>query len=262
MANPVYGMDNDSATNLYPAADSEAELPLSVMPQRPAQFAFNPQRQNSGNYAGYGGYTPSYTQGQYGETLNGDDERKSTEILGWETRAARIDMRGAKWGNSGGSKKDHASDDEDESEESTILPPALHPPPPPPQLALPSTNTSAVLNPLETSSLQQPPRHVYELSDPPVTNHTPLPSASTNAYAPSLHPPSGYAQSDVFPPQYSAPSVYSHGADGSQASYDSHYPSGSQSGGGRHGVQPTDTTYHTAVGSREPSSNSPHAPPP
>ena len=236
MANPTYGFDNNSATNLYPSADSEVDLPLSVIPQRPAQFAFKqPQRRDSGNYAGSGGYTATYSQGQYGETLGDDYEPKSSGVIDWETRGPRVDdMRGAKWGVSSGSKTGHMSDDEDESEETvvsvstphTALPPALPPPPPPSnmqhtQIPLP-TSSSVLLNPYEIP--QHPPRRTYQLSDPPVVNHTPIPSDSTYPYPPSLHSQTGYAQTDFLPPHSQASTVYSHGSEGIQVTYDSQHP--------------------------------------
>jgi hypothetical protein len=210
IGNPIYGEDNGSATSLYAPADSEVELPLSVMPQRPARFAFTkPQRQNSGNYAGEGGYMPSYAQGQYGETLDVGEERKSTDIVGWETRGPRVeDMRGARWGVAGGRKDGHASDDE-ESEEATVtshpIPPALPPPPAGPTSRQPQqAPLLASPNLYETTA---PPRHAYDISDPPVTQHTPLPSSSTSQYAPSLNPPPGYAQTDILTSHSQGPSA-------------------------------------------------------
>jgi len=262
MANTTYGFDNNSATNLYPSANSEVDLPLSVIPQRPANFAFNqPQRQQSGNYAGSGGYTPTYAQGQYGETLDVDFERKGTE--GWELRDARVDdMRGAKWGGAaGGSKTGHITDDEDDSEESIVtvspshpsLPPALPPPPPPPPTTQhlqspPFVASSAMQNPFEVPAQQQQqqqqqqqhPRRAYQLSDPPVVAHSPLPSDSSYIYPPSLYPESGYAQTSVLPPHSQEPTGYSHGPEGSQVGYDSQYlPSGQA----RYPLDPTGPSY-------------------
>ena len=248
----MYGMENASVPTLY-QQDSEADLPLSVTPQRPAQFAFNqPQRSGSGNYAGYGGYTAPYAQGPYGEALDPDDVRKSTEV-GWETRGARVaDMRGAKWGAAPGVRHPgHGSDDEDDGEssititaEDPVIPPAL---PPPAAYRQPATATTGALpNPHDA---QQPPRHVYQLSDPPVAHHTPLPSESTAA----SYPPSsgrGYAQTDVEP----EPERYAHSAQPTDASYDSQYPLG---GHVAHPTDATDASYYTAGGlpSREPSSH-------
>ena len=250
MANPAYGFDNNSATNLYPSADSEVDLPLSVIPQKPVQFAFNPpHRQNSGNYAGSGGYTPAYTQGQYGETMDVDYEDKGGGGVEWETRGPRVDdMRGAKWGGASRSKTGHTSDDEDESEEGVSvstsrpsLPPALPPPPSSPNTQRPQIllSTNPVLQNPYDPSVQQPTRRTYQLSDPPVVSHTPLPSDSTYAPPPSLYPPAGYAQTDILSSHSQSPTVQSHVLEGSQVSYDSQYPLSGQG----HTIEPSNQSY-------------------
>ena len=123
MSSPVYGAENNSASNLYSNADSRSELPLSVMPQRPRQFSFTkPLREDSNNLVGQGGYIPKY------------DAPKHTEVVGWETRGPRVDdMRDSKWGNAGG-KAGEAIDDGDSSEGTSAShhTPTLRPPPPPP----------------------------------------------------------------------------------------------------------------------------------
>ena len=125
MSSPVYGAENNSASNLYSNAESGPELPLSVMPQRPRQFSFTkPLQEDSNSFVGQGGYVPKY------------DEPKHTEVVGWETRGPRVDdMRdSSKWAAAGGGKAGEAFDDGDSSEgmSASHHTPTLRPPPPPP----------------------------------------------------------------------------------------------------------------------------------